>query len=130
VDTELFEKLYRERFFQVYSFLMSLSGNASLSEELTQETFCRALAAREGYRGDANETTWLCAIAKNLFADSMRREKRKGELNENEDAGIDIEQRLLTAICHSASMWCSTNSTSLTVKCLNCGYSASFHLRR
>ena len=62
---------------RVYSFVMTLAGDKHLAEEITQETFYRAITARRSFRGDSDESTWLCAIAKNLFYDEMRRRSRQ-----------------------------------------------------
>ena len=65
---------------RVFSYVMTLSGNRSLSEEITQETFYRAFARQRDFRGESDELTWLCAIAKNLFVDEQRRVSRYGEM--------------------------------------------------
>ena len=64
---------------QVYSYIMTLVKDASLAEELTQQTFYKALSAKDKYRSGSSEFTWLCAIAKNLAADEKRRLSRLAE---------------------------------------------------
>ena len=76
------EKLYEAYYMRVFSYVMTLSGDRSQAEELTQETFFRALSKQSGFRGESDEATWLCAIAKNLFLDEKRRRSRFGELPE------------------------------------------------
>jgi RNA polymerase sigma-70 factor (ECF subfamily) len=68
---------------RVFSYLMTLAGDRSLAEELTQETFYRAFTRQREFRGESNEVTWLCAIAKNLFVDEQRRSSRRGEIPED-----------------------------------------------
>jgi RNA polymerase sigma-70 factor (ECF subfamily) len=68
--------LYQAYYLKVYSYLMTLAKNQSLAEELTQETFVRALQHEKEFRQAANEFTWLCSIAKRLFYDEMRRAQR------------------------------------------------------
>ena len=68
---------------RVFSYLMTLAGDRSLAEELTQETFYRAFTRQREFRGESDEVTWLCAIAKNLFVDEQRRSSRRGEIPEN-----------------------------------------------
>lgn len=89
------EKLYEACYMQVYSYLMTLTRDASLAEELTQETFLRAMTAegKAAYGEKSNALTWLCAIGKNLFADEMRRRKRYTELPEDILSGEDITAR-------------------------------------
>ena len=73
-------RLYETCYMRVFSYVMTLSGNRSLSEEITQETFYRAFARQRDFRGESDELTWLCAIAKNLFVDEQRRVSRHREM--------------------------------------------------
>ena len=73
-----YEGLYDAYYMQVYSFLLTLSRDRSLAEELTAQTFYKAVVAKSEFRGEARELTWLCAIAKNLYADELRRRGRQG----------------------------------------------------
>ena len=68
---------------RVFSYVMTLAGDRSLAEELTQETFYRAFTRQREFRGESDEVTWLCAIAKNLFVDEQRRSSHRGEIPEN-----------------------------------------------
>ena len=80
---EQYARLYETCYMRVFSYVMTLSGDRSLAEELTQETFFRAFARQRDFRGESDEVTWLCAIAKNLFADEKRRANRRGEIPED-----------------------------------------------
>lgn len=75
-------RLYETCYMRVFSYLMTLAGDRSLAEELTQETFYRAFTRQREFRGESDEVTWLCAIAKNLFVDEQRRSSRRGEIPE------------------------------------------------
>lgn len=85
MDRELSEKLYETYFMRVYSYVMTLCGNREQAEEITQETFFRAMNSSKEFEKRSDESTWLCAIAKNLFSDEMRR-RRKNEPFPEEDA--------------------------------------------
>ena len=65
---------------RVFSYVMTMAGDRHLAEEITQETFFRAFAKLNSFRGESDEVTWLCAIAKNLFNDEKRRQGRAAEL--------------------------------------------------
>ena len=78
-----FDKLYEACYMRVFSYAMTLAKDRHLAEEITQETFFRAFAKLNSFRGESDEVTWLCAIAKNLFADEKRRQSRFGELPED-----------------------------------------------
>lgn len=79
---------------RIYSYVMTLCANVTLAEEITQETFFRAINAGKNaeFRDGSSEVTWLCAIAKNLYADEMRRKKRSAELPPDTESGEDVEQ--------------------------------------
>ena len=70
------EDMYERHAQAVYRFLFSLTGEADISEELTQETFYQALKNMNTYRGEASPQSWLCAIAKRLWFKELERRKR------------------------------------------------------
>lgn len=72
------ETVYQEYSTMVYKFLMTLTGNAQLSEELTQETFYQAVKSAASFDGSCKVSTWLCQIAKHLWLQELERQKRKG----------------------------------------------------
>ncbi len=87
------EKLYEAYYMRVFSYVMTLAGNRTLAEEITQETFFRAFSRQSGFHGESDEATWLCAIAKNLFLDEKRRQRRCGPLpHDLPDSGKTMEQ--------------------------------------
>lgn len=86
------EKLYQAHYMRVFSYAMTLAGDRTEAEEITQETFFRAFSKLGGYRKDADELTWLCAIAKNLFFDERRRQRRREPMPEElPDTGKGLE---------------------------------------
>lgn len=66
-----FEQYYED----VFRFLRGISADEHLAEELTQETFYRALKSIDTYRGDSSLRVWLCSIAKNLYYTHCQRQK-------------------------------------------------------
>ena len=74
-------QLYEACYMRVFSYAMTLAKDRSLAEELTQETFYRALVRQRDFRGEADKVTWLCDITKNLFVDEKRRQSRHRELS-------------------------------------------------
>lgn len=71
-----FEAIYKEHFFGVYKYILSLCRDVSLAEEITQETFYRAMESFSRFRGDSTLFVWLCQIAKNTWYRHQRRQKR------------------------------------------------------
>lgn len=67
---------------QVYSYVVTIVKNQSLAEEITQNTFYKAMTAKRPYEGKAGELTWLCSIAKNLAVYEYRKNGKFIELDE------------------------------------------------
>ena len=70
------EKIYEEYFETVNKYLFCLTHNSEISEELTQETFFRAVKKIHTYKGECKMSVWLCQIAKNLWYDECRKNKK------------------------------------------------------
>lgn len=79
------EQIYEEYFETVNKYLFCLTHNSDISEELTQETFYRAVKKIDTYKGECKISVWLCQIAKNLWFDQCRKNKKN----------INIEDELL-----------------------------------
>lgn len=77
------DELYRAHANMIYRYLLALSGDVHTAEELTQETFYQAVRCIERYDGSCKETTWLCAIAKNLYQAWQRKHWRETEVLED-----------------------------------------------
>lgn len=97
MEKTAFEKLYQAYYMRVYSYVMTLAGRTHIAEEITQEAFYKAFTTNASFRGESDAVTWLCAIARNLFVDEMRRQSRRGESvkpDENADSGVNIEREV------------------------------------
>ena len=73
---EEFEEIYRTYFSGVWRYLVKLTGDESLAEEITAETFFRAMNAMKNFRNDSSLYSWLCAIGRNIYMDELRNRKR------------------------------------------------------
>ena len=91
-----FEEIYARYFKKVYAFALSLTRNAHAAEEITQETFFRAMKNPNAFSGRSSVSTYLCAIAHNLYISSLRRKKHEADdaLLETAPDGTDIEEAL------------------------------------
>ena len=69
------EEIYKDNFDIVFKYLFCLTHDENTSEELTQETFYRALKNIHQFKGDSKLSTWLCQIAKNLWYDEIKKQK-------------------------------------------------------
>ena len=62
----------------LYGFFYRLTANGPISEDLVQNVFMRIIKYRHTYKGDGKFTTWMYHMARNLFADHYKKEKRMG----------------------------------------------------
>ena len=67
-----FEEIYRRYFGDVYRYLLRLSGSETAAEDVTSETFLRAMQALPRFRGDCDVRVWLCRIARNTYFSTRR----------------------------------------------------------
>ena len=70
-----FQEVYNLYFRDVYRYALSLCRNESVAEEITQETFFKALAKLDSFDGRCKVSVWLCQIAKNTYISMCRRNK-------------------------------------------------------
>ena len=74
----------------MYRYALALSRDAHTAEEVTQETFFRALESIDSFRGECRLRVWLCQIARNQYLSLCREQKRRGEPDrERGDDGIE-----------------------------------------
>ena len=90
-----FEEVYRLYFRDVYRYCLALCRDEQTAEEVTQETFFKALNAIDQFDGRCRLYVWLCQIAKNTYF-SMQSKKRPDELEADIPSGESLEERFLT----------------------------------
>lgn len=78
----LFERHNRS----LFGFFYRLTADTSSSEDLVQNVFMRILKYRHTYHGDGKFTTWMYHMARNLFADHYKKQKRMGYKEDVETA--------------------------------------------
>ena len=71
-----FEQIYNEHFSDVYKYVLSLSQNEAVAEEVTQETFFKAMKNIHKFNGSCKLYVWLCQIAKNTYFSIYQKRKR------------------------------------------------------
>ncbi len=89
-----FQEVYDLYFKDVYKYALSLSRNESVAEEITQETFFKALKSIDTFRGQCRLYVWLCQIAKNTY---FTYSKKAGTLTQEQEipSGVSLEEKLL-----------------------------------
>ena len=76
MTNEEFEKIYQIYLHHVYYYILGLSKDNELAEDITSETFLKAMKSIEGFRGDTSLRVWLCQIAKNEYFSRLRKDKK------------------------------------------------------
>lgn len=82
-----FQNVYNLYFKDVYRYALSLCRNEYIAEEITQETFYKALTKLDSFDGKCKIYVWLCQIAKNTYISICRKHKHL-----NSDADMDLLQ--------------------------------------
>ena len=77
-----FEKLFRENREFIFKYLMKMTRDHSLAEELTQETFFRAYMNYTSLRNKESAAVWLCQIAKNTYFAWYNEQKKTTSLDD------------------------------------------------
>lgn len=71
-----FGEIYAAYFSDVYKYILSLSRNEAIAEEVTQETFFKAMRHIDRFNGTCKLYVWLCQIAKNTYFSLCEKQKR------------------------------------------------------
>lgn len=96
-----FEKIYRAYFDDVFRYIRRLSGDEGIAEEITGETFFKAMRALNSFRGDCDIRVWLCQIAKNCYYSYLKKTKRTDSIEDTDLLNVpslaeSIEDRIVS----------------------------------
>lgn len=91
-----FEKIYTTYFRDVFLYIRRLSNDGHIAEEITSETFFKAMNSLDSFRGDCDIRVWLCQIAKNCYYSYLKKVGRTDSIEDIEIAeqGVSLEERL------------------------------------
>ena len=94
---EEFEKIYIRYFNDVFLFLKKLSKDESVAEEITSETFFKAMRSINNFRGETDVRVWLCQIAKNCYFSYLKKQQRIENIDDIDlpDNKDTIEEQIL-----------------------------------
>jgi RNA polymerase sigma-70 factor, ECF subfamily len=85
--------LYDAHVDRVYRLSFRMAGDDELARDFTQETFIRAFAKLEGFRGDAAFSTWLHRIATTVALNGLRKVKRFRRREAELDEAAEVASR-------------------------------------
>lgn len=103
-----FEKLFNENRNFIFKYLIKMTRDSSLSEELTQETFFRAYMNYASLKNKNKAPVWLCQIAKNTYYAWYNEQKDKTALDDFEtvEDGQSIEDDFLRKELSQEALLC------------------------
>ena len=90
-----FEEIYNSYFSDVYRFILKLSNDQYVAEEITQETFYKALKNIDNFKGNSHIKVWLCQIAKNTYFTKYNQKNKENQYNYNEENLSNSIEKLL-----------------------------------
>lgn len=94
-----FEEIYCKYYKSIYRYLVAITKEVNIAEEITQETFFKALKNIDKYNPNKKMLTWLCEIAKNTYFSEYKKNKKFQKLSESEiELEIDNEQNIVDKI--------------------------------
>jgi RNA polymerase sigma-70 factor (ECF subfamily) len=107
-DTQLLDELIVQYQHRLLRYLLYLTGNRELAEDLFQETWMRVLTRGAQFNGNSRFDTWLFTIARNLVID-LRRRRSMVSLDEmceagDEDRPFEVPSQEKTPFDHMATM--------------------------
>lgn len=79
-----FEQIYSTYFKSVYRYIWKLSGDEHIAEEITSETFLKAMRSIGDFRGECDMRVWICQIAKNTYYSYLKKSHRTAGVDETE----------------------------------------------
>ncbi len=91
-----FNEIYSQYFKDVHKYVLSLSKNEAVAEEITQETFFKALKSIDKFNGTCKVYVWLCQIAKNTYfsyREKMKKYSYDSDIEERVD-DVNLDNRL------------------------------------
>lgn len=93
-----FENIYKTYFDDIYRYILILSRNRHVAEDIASDTFFKAMCSIGGFRGACGIRSWLYQIARNSYYSYLRKNRKiklVDELSaEISDGGIGIEEKL------------------------------------
>jgi len=87
------EELYNHYFKDVFLYIKGLSQDQHIAEDITSETFLKAINSIGGFQGNCDIRVWLCQIAKNCYFSYLRKHRKQvnWDIVPEQVADVDIE---------------------------------------
>lgn len=90
-----FEEVYNRYSQDVFKFCLSLCGSSHIADDITSETFLKAIKTGDTFEDRCSVKVWLCQIAKNTYYDYLRKHSKITELPADIPSESNFELKLL-----------------------------------
>ena len=107
----MIEELYEAYHKDVYIYIYSLCHDASLSEDLTSETFYQMILSLPTFKGKASLKTWLFSIARHVTFKELRKRKKEVHYDVLQDGFVVADkdrQHDYEALMEQLMVWMQT----------------------
>lgn len=96
-------EVYQKYFKDVYFFILKLSKNETIAEDITADTFLQALKSIDSFKGDSSLRIWLCSIAKNKYFSYLRKvSPLENDIDLNQlPTDQNLEEEVISALGYS-----------------------------
>lgn len=88
-----FDEIFRDYARLLYKYVLKLSHNEDIAEEIVSETFYKAILGAHKFKGECRVTTWLCRIARNEYINHIKK-KERSNLNIDDFPALCDERRI------------------------------------
>lgn len=90
-----FDEIYNKYLKSVYGYILQLSCDEYIAEEVTSETFLKALKSIDHFRNDCDIRVWLCQIAKHTYFSYLKRNKKSERVSDENLQTIRCEKNCI-----------------------------------
>ncbi|MBW7476415.1 RNA polymerase sigma factor SigY [Paenibacillus oenotherae] len=103
-DEQALARLLRDHYTLLYRYLLKVTMNKPMTEDLVQDTMLRAIERIHTFQRKSKFSTWLISIGTRLYIDEMRKKKRERQWQNDEQAlqAIRFEAALKHTEWHEA----------------------------
>lgn len=93
------EGMYEKYSKIIYKYIFCLTKNHELSEEIVQDTFLVAVKNIDRFEENSKLSTWLCAIAKNIYYKKLKKNKKIKNIAIDEINNVASENFIEDIVC-------------------------------
>ena len=81
-ENRITEQALLAEYKSVYNYALALCKNEDEAQDITQETFLKAMNSYSKFKGNSSLYTWLCAIAKNIYINNCKKHSKETPVDE------------------------------------------------